>query len=260
MPEKNEAKKVAVILGPGGAKAMAHIGVLKALQQQRIPIEKIVGLEWGALVGGLYSSKGQINDVEWKLYKMEQKGLPRAKGFFSKRWGDDSVKIMDDFLGDAFGREEVRSGKIQFSCPVRSIWTGVVAWQTKGLMKDTVKRCLPYPPVFKAQGTFIGGASQAVEAVDWLRKDGYNVIIVVNVLGSALPVAQENIQEQIDNVILWQEVKRALVETSRYNVEYVNVDTSAYPIVQFESKKELVSLGEAAGQRAAAELISKYGF
>ncbi|MGZ3722178.1 MAG: hypothetical protein ACXVA9_04560, partial [Bdellovibrionales bacterium] len=36
-PTREEAKKVAVILGPGGAKAMAHVGVLRAFQQQRIP-------------------------------------------------------------------------------------------------------------------------------------------------------------------------------------------------------------------------------
>src|SRR5689334_6496276 len=47
---KEEPKKVAVILGPGGAKALAHVGVLRALQEQRIPIGKVIGLEWGALI------------------------------------------------------------------------------------------------------------------------------------------------------------------------------------------------------------------
>src|ERR1700691_5199496 len=78
-PLKTETKKVAVILGPGGAKALAHVGVLAAFQQQRIPVQKVIGLEWGALVGALYASKGQVHDVEWKLYKMEQRSLPRPK-------------------------------------------------------------------------------------------------------------------------------------------------------------------------------------
>jgi NTE family protein len=257
---RTETKKVAVILGPGGAKALAHVGVLKAFQQQRIPIDKVVGLEWGALIAALYADKGQVNDVEWKLYKMEQKGLPRPKGFFTKRLGEDTVKVMDDYLQEAFGKTEVSGARIAFGCPSRSIWTGVVTWQSRGAMRDAVRRCLPFPPLFKAQGTVLAGASQATEAVELLRREGYNVIILVNVLGSALPVAQDSLLENLNYVILWQEVKRALHETSKYGVEVVNVDTSSYPMVQFESKKELVNLGESAGQSAANQLVNKYGF
>ena len=43
-PPPQVARRVAVILGPGGAKSFAHVGVLKALQHQRVPIEKVVGL------------------------------------------------------------------------------------------------------------------------------------------------------------------------------------------------------------------------
>lgn len=259
-PSPAEPRRVAVILGPGGAKALAHVGVLKSFQHQRIPIEKIVGLEWGALIAALYSDKGQTNDVEWKLYKMEQKGLPRPKGFFSKRLGEDSVSSMDEFLQEAFGNGEISRARVPFNCPSRSIWTGVVAWQTKGSLREAVKHCLPFPPLFKAQGTFLAGASQATEAIELLRREGFNVIVLVNVLGSAMPVAQDSLLDNLNHVILWQEIKRALVEATSYNVEVVNVDTSAYPMVQFESKKELISLGESAGGSAAQLLVNKYGF
>jgi hypothetical protein len=192
---------------------------------------------------------------------MEQKGLPRPKGFFgSHRLGEDSVRIMDDFLADSFLKEDMAGARVPFACPARSIWTGVVAWQSRGLLKDAVKRCLPFPPLFKAQGTFLAGVSQATEAADLLRREGYNVIIFVNVLGSAMPVAQDSLLDNLNYVILWQEVKRELNEASRYGLEVVNVDTSSYPMVQFENKKELISLGEAAGEIAASQLINKYGF
>ena len=258
-PTRDEAKKVAVILGPGGAKAYAHIGVLKALEQQRIPIEKVIGLEWGALIGGLYAAKG-INSVEWKLYKMEQRGLPLPKGFFAKKLGDNSIKIMDDFFADAFERDDIGNSKIPFECPSRSVWTGVVNWQNRGLYKDAIRRCLSFPPLFKVQGTFIAGASQAQEAIERLRGEGFNVIILVNVLGSALPVDQNGLLDNLDYVILWQEVKRALSEAARSGVEVVNVDTSNFPMTQFDAKKDIEALGEVAGTKAAAALVSKYGF
>jgi NTE family protein len=254
-------KKVAVILGPGGAKAFAHIGVLKALQQNRVPIDKVVGLEWGALIGGLFASKGQVHDLEWKLYKMEQSKLPYSKGLFNSRGpGEQSSKVMDGFIQESLGREDMSKAKIEFNCPSRTIWTGVVAWQTRGLFPEAVKRCLPYPPVFKPQGTFIAGATAVSEAVERLIKEGFNVIIVVNVLGSGMPFAQDGLLDNLNHVILWQEVKRSVTEAAKYNVDMINVDTSSVPVVEFSAKKDLIIQGEKAGHAAAAALISKYRF
>jgi NTE family protein len=254
------AKKVAVILGPGGAKAFAHVGVLKALQQNRVPIDKVVGLEWGALVGALFASKGQVHELEWKLYKMEQHNLPYTKGLFnSKGPGEQSAKVMDGFIQEAVGRDDVSKAKVEFTCPSRTIWTGVVAWQTRGSLAEAVKRCLPYPPVFKSQGTFIAGATASTEAIERLIKEGFNVIILVNVLGSAMPFAQENLLENLNHVILWQEVKRSVMEAAKYNVDIINVDTGT-SAVDFGAKKDLIVLGEKAGAAAAANLITKYRF
>ena len=48
-------KKVAVVLSGGGAKGMAHIGVLKVLEQAGIPIDMVTGTSIGSIVGGLYA-------------------------------------------------------------------------------------------------------------------------------------------------------------------------------------------------------------
>ena len=47
-------KKVAVVLSGGGAKGMAHIGVLKVLERANIPIDIITGTSMGSIVGELY--------------------------------------------------------------------------------------------------------------------------------------------------------------------------------------------------------------
>ena len=48
-------KKVAVVLSGGGAKGMAHIGVLKVLEKAHIPIDIVTGTSLGSIVGGLYA-------------------------------------------------------------------------------------------------------------------------------------------------------------------------------------------------------------
>jgi len=54
-PSIGQEKKVAVVLGGGGAKGVAHIGVLKVLEEAGMPIDYVVGTSMGAIVGGLYA-------------------------------------------------------------------------------------------------------------------------------------------------------------------------------------------------------------
>lgn len=60
----NNRPKIAVVLGGGGARGLSHIGVLKALEEKKIPIDIIVGTSAGALVGGLYASGMKVADIE----------------------------------------------------------------------------------------------------------------------------------------------------------------------------------------------------
>ena len=50
-----DRKKVGIVLSGGGAKGMAHIGVLKVLQKAGIPIDYITGTSMGSIIGGLYA-------------------------------------------------------------------------------------------------------------------------------------------------------------------------------------------------------------
>ncbi|MEJ2256141.1 MAG: patatin-like phospholipase family protein, partial [Woeseiaceae bacterium] len=51
-----ERPRVGLVLGGGGARGAAHIGVLRELERLRVPIDAIAGTSMGAIVGGLYAS------------------------------------------------------------------------------------------------------------------------------------------------------------------------------------------------------------
>ncbi|RAK67983.1 patatin-like phospholipase family protein [Hymenobacter edaphi] len=58
------AQKVGLVLSGGGAKGLAHVGVLKVLEKNRIPIDYIVGTSMGAIVGGLYAAGYSPKEIE----------------------------------------------------------------------------------------------------------------------------------------------------------------------------------------------------
>lgn len=68
-------KKVGIVLSGGGAKGVAHIGVIKALEELNIPIDYIAGTSIGAIIGGLYSI-GYIKKLalNWTLIEYQELG------------------------------------------------------------------------------------------------------------------------------------------------------------------------------------------
>lgn len=258
--QKSGQRRVAVVLGPGGAKAFAHVGVLKTLSQNRIPIDKVVGLEWGALVAGVYASKGQVHEVEWKLYKMEQKDWLPKKGIFNRENSGASIGSMADFFKDAFGNMDLANFKIPFSCSSRSLWTATLVMQNKGFAKDVMKKCLPFPPLFQVKGSFIAAPSHGMDVVRGLKAEGYDIVLLVDVLGSAQPVGKEALMEYASDVILWQDIKREVRWARAVATDVIEVDTSAYPMSKFDVRKELVELGESSSKNSVQAFLNKYDF
>jgi len=63
--------KIGLVLSGGGARGLAHIGVLRALEQKRIPIDYIAGTSMGSIVGGLYATGMSTEDLEWVVNSID---------------------------------------------------------------------------------------------------------------------------------------------------------------------------------------------
>ena len=67
----NKRPTVGIVLSGGGAKGLAHIGVLKALEENNIQIDYIAGTSMGAIIGGLYASGYSVDSIERIFYSEE---------------------------------------------------------------------------------------------------------------------------------------------------------------------------------------------
>jgi len=257
--DRPEEKRVAVILGPGGYKTFAHAGVIKELRKQNIPIHKIVGFEWGALVAALYAQRGQINEAEWKLYKLEKLDL-ESRSFFSSKKDPQSLKTLQSYLEQNLDKKDVRDLAVPFSCPSLSLNQGTVAWFDQGNLNKAVESCLPYPPLFKPYKDAVAAVMGVQEAILRLKKEGYNVIVLVNVLGEGNLFDKAAIQDEYAVAILWNEARRQMWQGKGFVTDVVDVNTRGISIGDFESRKILTTAGEAAGEKLAKQMAAKYGF
>src|SRR5262245_20411530 len=85
---------VGLVLSGGGARGGAHIGVLKALEELRVPIDRVAGTSIGAVVGGFYVSGMSVADLENLVASLEWEtgflnSTPRRLRSFRRKRDDD---------------------------------------------------------------------------------------------------------------------------------------------------------------------------
>ncbi|MBL1180426.1 MAG: hypothetical protein D8M18_04920 [Bacteroidetes bacterium] len=102
------AQKVGVVLSGGGASGVAHIGVLKALEENNIPIDYITGTSMGALIGGLYASGYSPTEIE-EIFLSEK----------FQQWAKGEIDTKYDYF---LRKKEDDAGWVTFKFSLDSIW------------------------------------------------------------------------------------------------------------------------------------------
>ena len=112
-----ERPRIGLVLSGGGSRGLAHVGVLQALEEQRIPVDAIVGTSMGAVVGGLYASgksAAQIGKfmrgINWSIAFRDR---PARDTLNFRRKQDDREFLVRFPLGIQSGNFRVPRGLIQ---------------------------------------------------------------------------------------------------------------------------------------------------
>jgi len=103
--------KIGLVLGGGGARGAAHVGVLKVLEELRIPVDCIAGTSMGSIVGGLYASGMSPEQIEKELLNMDWGDVfedsPAREDRSFRRKRDDDTYVFKARVGYNEGQIEV---------------------------------------------------------------------------------------------------------------------------------------------------------
>jgi len=177
-------KKIGLALGSGGARGLSHIGVIKTLLKNNIPIDLIAGTSAGSLIGGMYAALHDIEQVEKILTKMTYKDLAwiLSDATFSAGAlkGQRAIAFLQQFVKDV----PIESLTIPFAAVATDLQTGQPVIIAKGNLIEAIRASVSVPLVFQPvwiQNTYCidGGASEPVP-VDTAKKLGADIVIAVN--------------------------------------------------------------------------------
>jgi len=180
--------KIGLALGSGAARGLAHIGVLKALEEEAIPIDIISGTSMGAIIGAYYAKERQAAILEEVALGIDWKKLARLldlnlallqKGFVH------GYKVKE-FLQSLIGDVKFEDLEIPLAVVAADAETTEEIIITKGSVIEAVRASISMPVIFtpvKWQDRFLidGGVVNPVPA-DVARNMGAEIVIAVNVI------------------------------------------------------------------------------
>ncbi|WP_316899715.1 patatin-like phospholipase family protein [Pseudodesulfovibrio indicus] len=141
-------KTVSLVLGSGGARGLAHIGVIRWLEEHDCEIKSISGCSMGALVGGIHAI-GKLDDYErWAraITKRDMLALLDVSfGLDGLIKGDRLIETLRDLVGEA----RIEDLSINFTAVAANISRRKEVWFTQGPVFDAVKASIALPIFFK---------------------------------------------------------------------------------------------------------------
>ena len=249
---QNERPKVGLVLSGGSAHGIAHIGVLKVLEEQGVHVDYITGTSMGAIMGGLYSMGLSASEIEkitreqdWskllatevplrdiapseKYYhnrfpltmEFRDGGLKLPQGFFNSQKLDLELNRL---FGPAYQVNDFDSLPIPFKCMAVNIETGEIEILDKGFLGNAVRSSMAIPSVFSP-----------VERDEKLLVDG----------GLIRNFPVEEVLEMGADIVIGVYVGSRLEEKEKLNnlVEILNQSAFMMGILDSEEQKKLVDV------------------
>jgi NTE family protein len=141
-------KKIGLALGCGGARGLAHIGVIKTLVKNNIPIDYIAGSSIGALIGSLYAATLDILQVEKWFLELTYKDLIKVLLDPSLHSGLIKGEKFINFLQSKIGVRKIEELKIPFRAVATDLFTGKAVVFKKGDLGLAIRSSCAVPFLF----------------------------------------------------------------------------------------------------------------
>lgn len=183
---KERGKTISLVLGSGGARGMAHIGVIQVLEERGYEIQSISGSSIGALIGGIYAT-GELETYREWVSALERLDVLRLLDFsFSGKAlfkGERIINTLKDLIGD----QDIQDLPISFTAVATDLDQNREVWLSKGPLFDAIRASIAFPTVFsavtlKGRNLVDGGLLNPIPIAPTLR-DMTDLTIAVNLSG-----------------------------------------------------------------------------
>ena len=246
--------KIGLALGGGFARGIAHIGVLRVLEENEIPIDFIAGTSVGALIAATYASGTPLDEMERQGYTTRFHDFGR---WTLSRMGMASNERLEHYLHKFTPAAFFHEMKIPLSIVATDLMTGKSVHFTEGEIGPALRASCAYPGLFlpvEVHGQILvdGFLTETVPA-EAAREMGADIVIGVHLEPGLLGSPPQNTIEVISRSF-------SIIQTAAAQLWHTDVDVLIEPEVhhiqwdEFVKTPQLVVAGEAAARAALPKI------
>lgn len=257
-PAEPEAQRsrVGLALGGGFARGIAHIGVLKVLEEHRIPIDCIAGTSVGALIATAYACGSPLEAMEQRAQSTRFKDFGR----WTLSWlGLASNEKLEDYLGRFCVARSFEELKTPLAIAATDLGTGEPVYFTQGELGPPLRASCAYPglflPVEHEGRILVDGFLACPVPAEAARQLGADFVIavylesisddakpknMVDIIGRSFAIMQRHANRN------WRAQADVLIEP----------DVARFVWDEFEKTRELIAAGEAATRAALPRILA----
>nr|AIF26257.1 putative patatin-like phospholipase [uncultured bacterium Lq_015_M09] len=291
--ERIERKKVAVVLSGGGAKGMAHIGVLKVLEKAGIPVDIVTGTSMGSIIGGLYAIGYNANALDSMVRVQDWSYVITDKEDLRNQSLSDRKKQNTYFFttGMTIGKKDMNAGgiikgknlaelfqqlctgytdsldfsrdlRIPFACVATDIITNDEVDFHSGRLPQAMRASMAIPAAFSpvriGDKVLVDGGLKNNYPADIAREMGAEVIIGVTVQGAPKVAEDMGGTMSIISQIVDVNCKNKYDDNLAITDLHLQVDTKGYGSASFSPAAidTLIRRGEELAMRHWDEIIA----
>jgi NTE family protein len=289
-PDEEQARPtIGLVLSGGGARGLAHIGVIQWFEEHRIPIDLIAGTSMGGLVGGIYATGADSGEMKELIDAIEWPAVPSAdvpypqKSFRRKEDARQAPAMIELGLRDGFklspgidaghqvgllfdriafpysGLDSFDQLPTPFACVAVDLESGDEVVFQGGRLAEALRSTMSYPvwfaPVRSGERVMIDGGVLNNLPTDVMLRMGADIVIAVDLGMRASEV------EPIDNVIgvLNRTLSVMMRDNTDRNAELADIlitpDVSGFGFADFDRAGELERIGYDAATELEEEIV-----
>lgn len=193
METAQQGKSVSLVLGSGGARGLAHIGIIHELEKNGYRIASVAGCSIGALIGGIYAA-GKLDAFESWVREINKVDIVtlldlawQSDGLVK---GDKIINTLVDLVGDV----RIEDLPIRYTAVAAEIVSGTEVWLTSGHLFDAIRASISLPlfftPVSHRDGQLIDGGVLNPVPIAPTFADDTDITIAVNLCGAPIEPLQ----------------------------------------------------------------------